>query len=165
MTGRSAYETAWDVHVQEPSNAITSLPPELERFPELQVLQPVFQRWGLDVNTVRFALTRLAPGVQAQTHSENLVSISPDLAARQDGRPVLGALAHELMHVVQLRELGFQAANARSLVEANAYGDGVHDIPEELRDETLETLNPIDERFTLEAIAGRMREIAMGAWT
>jgi hypothetical protein len=115
------------------------------------------------VNTVQFKVGEVPWPLEAQAQSENVVALSPQLADGKDASSVLRAMAHELTHIVQIRRLGWAEAAARAAREEQAHGQrGMRQIPVELDGIFPGYLDPVDPRFTLEAIAGRMGQIAQG---
>lgn len=138
------------------------LPTALRRtYPRLGVLQGLFTRWGLDLDRLRFDLRNLPRGFAAQTQSADLISLSPKLVGSLDARAVYRTLAHEFTHVAQIRRLGLPIATARAIREEETLGSvGMRRIPAALRELPPGQLNPVDPRFPLEAIAGRVGELA-----
>ncbi len=134
-----------------------------ESHPKLPLLQQLFQPWGLDVSTVRFVVKPLDGGLDAQAQSDSLIALSPRVMGSKDSIAVMGTLAHELTHVAQIRQLGWSAAAARATREEQADGPrGTRRIPGALAAMFPGALSPVDPRFSLEAIAGHMGQIARG---
>lgn len=127
------------------------------------VLQPIFSKWGLDVSSVKFISTRLPDGISAQTLSDTVIALSPELLSHASTSEVLQHAAHELAHVVQIRELGWPAAATRATREEALLGSqGTRSISTALRTLSFEDLDLTDPRFPLEALSCRLGEIAGG---
>lgn len=125
------------------------------------LLGQLFESWGLDLRSVRFVVERLAPGWSAKALSDTIVALSPELLASNDPGRVLGAIAHELSHIAQIRSLGWNLAAQRASREAQTNGEiASRSIPTELTATAAWELDPVDPRYTLEAISGRMGQIA-----
>ncbi len=139
-----------------------AMPPEIRNgLPALPMLGRLFAPWGLDPTSVRFEVQPLPGGLIAQTKSEDRIALSPLLSAKYDEADIMATLGHELTHICQMRKLGIPTATVRAAREEAVHGrTGMRVIPEELRSKWPAALDPVDPKFTLEAIAGRMSEVA-----
>jgi len=122
------------------------------------LLQPLFDRWGLDLSTVRVEVMALAGRMEAKTLSEEVIAVSPRVLTLGNGTVLFRTLAHELAHVVQIRRLGTHAAIDREVRELSARSRD--ELPRQLREIALAAIDPVDPRFTLEAISKRVAQAA-----
>lgn len=116
-------------------------------------LAPIFAQLGYDVASVRIRFAELPVGEHAYT-DRNMVTVNPAHwnGAQNFRQAVL--LAHEVTHSAQFAKLGYWRTRFRVSWEARWFGDEVYDVPGELhRIRQLGSLNVVDPRFTLEAIA------------
>jgi hypothetical protein len=175
-TGPAVADISVDLCLRNPDDTRTATAFDLEtiltrlglspaRFRQrvLHLFEQLFEPWGLDLASVGFVIEGVASGFSAKALSDKIVAVSPALVGALDRGQMLAAIAHELSHVAQIRLLGWDPAARRATRESQAFGEMVtRSIPVQLRRRDASEIDPVDPRFTLEAISGRMGKIAQG---
>jgi hypothetical protein len=175
-TGQAVADISVDVCLRNPDDTRTAMAVDLgtllmnlgvspPRFRQraLHLFEQLLEPWALDLGSVGFVIEPIAPGFLAKALSEKIVAVSPALVGSRDRGQILAAIAHELSHVAQIRLLGWGPAARRATREAGTYGEIVaRMVPTSLTGKESWEIDPVDARFTLEAISGRMGEIARG---
>ena len=136
----------------------------------LRYLRPVFHVFRLYIATIPIIVKpiRQPDGIAVNAKSRGWVIVVDPSYLRNGATDLalLGTLAHEGTHIVQRLRLGMgsPADNARWRADEVRWGTyAQYTVPDALAQITLENLNPIDPRFALEAIANRVKDIAIRA--
>jgi hypothetical protein len=125
----------------------------------------VLRNFHYDFRKLRFTFSQLPEGVGGEAHGDLIVldtQWDTPLFSQDDQ---VGTLAHESTHSVQFDRLGTMRAILRQGWEnlaAEASGVSAYHQPAELMNMSVHTLNPVDSRFTLESIAEKAGDAAMG---
>ncbi|HEY2410267.1 MAG TPA: RHS repeat-associated core domain-containing protein [Polyangiaceae bacterium] len=145
-----------------------NLPPKDNSYPAQHIpssfrthLDPIFDHFHLNLSRINIFIRPLGHN-NGQTFGTN-IALNPNRLL--DGfAAVLETLAHELTHTVQILHYGDRGiVDDREDAELELWGTDVYDVPEALERLSINQINPVDPRFTLEAIAARVGEIAEDA--
>jgi hypothetical protein len=128
----------------------------------LDRLRPLFARFGTDLRGVQIAFE---PDLGQSVTSGNYIRFGGDFLLSSLARGQTLILVHELVHVAQAQRLGTVRVVARGMRDLIRSGPGErhYDYSPEIKRETLDTLDLVDARYDLEAIADWFADLAWAA--
>jgi hypothetical protein len=125
------------------------------------LLERTFGRFGYDVRRTRIGFDRSVDFDDVALTNRDLLRINPDAWAEKTPYEQMQVLTHEITHSVQFDRLGYIDFRLRLARErlTHIFG-GLYDVPDSLANQTLNQIDLVNPRYTLEGLATMMETFA-----